>query len=49
MLEGYFKLYSKILVDRMQRVMGIIQSPEQIEFTKGKGCMEASRTVLDVI
>ena len=49
MLEGYFKLYSKILADRMQRTMGIIQSPEQFGFTRGKGCMEASRTVLDVI
>ena len=29
--------------------MGIIQSPEQFGFTRGKGCMEASRTVLDVI
>ena len=49
MLEGFFKLYSKILAERMQRAMAEIQNPHQFGFTKGKGCLEASRTVLDVI
>ena len=49
MLEGFFKLYSKILAERMQKAMAEIQNPHQFGFTKGKGCLEASRTVLDVI
>ena len=36
MLEGYFKLYSKILADRMQRAIGIIQNTEQFGFIRGK-------------
>jgi len=36
MLEGYFKLYSKILPDRMQREMGIIQNTEKFGFIRGK-------------
>ena len=46
MQEGYFKYYSKILADTMQMVMGVIQSLEQFGFTKGKGFMKASRTVV---
>ena len=29
--------------------MGLIQNPEQSGFTKGKECIEASRTVLDMV
>ena len=48
MLEGFFKIYSKILANRMQRSMRYIQQPQQFGFTRGKGILEASRTVLDV-
>ena len=49
MLEGFFKIFSKILANRMQSSMKIIQHPHQFGFTRGKGILEASRTVLDVI
>ena len=49
MLEGFFKLYSKILAERMQKVMAEMKNLHQCGFTKGKGCLEASRIVLDVI
>ena len=49
LLEGFFKIYSKILASRIQRPMMIIQDPQQFGFTKGKGCLEASRTVIDTI
>ena len=48
MLEGYFKIFSKILANRMQNAMLHIQNPQQFGFTKGKGILEASRTVLDI-
>ena len=48
MLEGFFKIYSKILANRMQRSMKTIQHQQQFGFTRGKGILEASRTVLDV-
>ena len=48
MLEGFFKIYSKILANRMQRSMRHIQQPHQFGFTRGRGILEASRTVLDV-
>ena len=47
MLGGFFKLYSKILAEGMQKAMTEIQNPEEFGFTKDKGCLEASRTVLD--
>ena len=49
LLEGFFKLYSKLLANRIQKPMRAIQNPQQFGFTKNKGCFEASRTVLDVI
>ena len=49
MLEGFFKIFSKILSNRIQRSLAYIQQPQQFGFTKGKGILEASRTVLDVI
>ena len=49
LLEGFFKIYSKILASRIQRPMAVIQDPQQFGFTKNKGCLEASRTVIDTI
>ena len=49
LLEGFFKIFSKILASRIQRPLLHIQDPQQFGFTKGKGCLEASRTVLDTI
>ena len=49
LLEGFFKIFSKILASRLQRPLLHIQDPQQFGFTKGKGCLEASRTVLDTI
>lgn len=49
MLEGFFKIFSKILANRMQSPMTHIQSPHQFGFTMNKGTLEASRTVLDTI
>ena len=48
LLEGFFKIYSKILANRIQKPMKTIQCPQQFGFTRDKGCLEASRTVLDV-
>lgn len=48
LLEGFFKIYSKILANRIQKPMQFIQNPQQFGFTRDKGCLEASRTVLDV-
>ena len=48
LLEGFFKIYSKILASRMQKPMRHIQCQQQFGFTRDKGCLEASRTVLDV-
>ena len=45
MLEAFFKIFSKIISDRMKRSMIHIQSPQQIGFTQGKGIQEATRTV----
>ena len=49
MLEVIFKMYSKVLASRMKRAMCFVQNPQQFGFTQGKGILEASRTVLDVI
>ena len=48
MLECFFKIFSKILSNRMQNSMLQVQNPHQFGFSKGKGILEASRTVLDV-
>ena len=48
MLEAFFKIFSKIISDRMKKSMLHIQSPQQFGFTQGKGIQEATRTVLDV-
>ena len=48
MLEAFFKIFSKILSNRMQNSMLQVQNPHQFGFYKGKGILEASRTVLDV-
>ena len=49
MLEGFFKIFSKVIANRMQVPMTHIQSPHQFGFTMNKGTLEASRTVLDSI
>ena len=49
MLEGFFKIFSKALANRMQSPMRHIQNPHQFGFTANKGTLEASRTVLDAI
>ena len=49
MLEGFFKIYSKILANRIQKPLRQIQNEQQFGFTKNKVCLEASRTVIDVI
>ena len=49
LLEGFFKLYSKVLANRIQKPLRYIQHQHQFGFTKRKGCLEASRTVIDVI
>ena len=48
MLEAFFKIFSKIISDRMKKSMLHIQSPQQFGFTQGKGIQEATRTVLDI-
>ena len=48
LLEGFFKIYSKTLANRIQKPMRHIQSNQQFGFTRDKGVLEASRTVLDV-
>ena len=49
MLENIFKLYSKMLGDRMAKVLQEIQNPHQYGFTNGKSCSEASRTIIDAV
>ena len=49
LLENLFKIFSKILANRMLRPLSHIQHPQQFGFTRGKGCLEASRCVLDTI
>ena len=49
MLENIFKLYSKILATRISTPLRHIQDPQQFGFTEHKGCLEASRTVIDAI
>ena len=49
LLENFFKIFSKILSNRMQRPLKHIQHHHQFGFTAQKGILEASRSVLDVI
>ena len=49
MLENIFKLYAKELNSRIERPLRHIQDIHQFGFTKDKGCLEASRSILDAI
>ena len=49
LLENVFKLYSKLLANRMERPLKQIQNPQQFGFTRRKGILEASRCVIDTI
>ena len=49
MLENMYKTYSKLIALRMATPLRYIQSPQQFGFTKNKGCLEASRSVIDAI
>ena len=49
MLENTFKIFSKILADRLAKVLKIIQDPHQYGFTEGKSCPEPTRTIIDVM
>ena len=49
LLENVFKLYSKLLANRMERPLKHIQNPQQFGFTRNKGILEASRCVIDTI
>ena len=48
LLEGIVKLFSKGLQTGFQRPLRHIQNKQLFGFTKKKGCIEASRAVLDV-
>ena len=48
MLENIFKMYSKVLGDRMAKVLKEIQDGNQFGFTEGKSCMEPTRSIIDV-
>ena len=49
MLENIYKLYSKVLANRLAPALKQVQDKMQFGFTKGIGCREASRTVIDAI
>ena len=49
MLENIFKMYSKAIATITAGPLRHIQNPHQFGFTKDKGCLEASRTAIDVI
>ena len=49
MLENIFKIYSKIIGDRMAEVLLDIQDKNQYGFTAGKSCMEPTRTIIDTV
>ena len=49
MLENIFKLYSKLLASRLAVPLRHIQDKHQFGFTKEKGCLEASRSIIDAI
>ena len=49
MLENVFKLYAKILGDRMAKVLKTVQDRHQFGFTEGKSCSEPTRAIIDVM
>ena len=49
MLENIFKAFSKIIADRMALALIVIQDSNQFGFTRGRGTLEASRTIIDII
>ena len=49
MLEGLFKIISKMLVERLKEPLKQLQSDNQFGFTIGRGIMEATRSVMDVV
>ena len=49
MLENIFKIFSKVLSERIKRPLLHLQHEQQMGFTADKGTLEASRTVLDII
>ena len=48
-LENIFKIYSKLLANRMMRPLSYIQNPQHFGFIRGKGTLEASRGVIETI
>ena len=48
MLENMFKMFSKVLGDRMAKALKEIQDENQFGFTEGKSCMEPTRSLIDV-
>ena len=49
MLENIYKLYSKVLANRLAPALKHVQDRMQFGFTRGTGCREASRTVIDAV
>ena len=49
LLEVIYKIYAKILANRMEKPLQHIQSKHQFGFTRNKSAMEASRTVIEVV
>ena len=49
MLENIFKLYAKIIGDRMAGVLKHVQDPHQFGFTEGRSCCEPTRSIIDVM
>ena len=49
MLENVYKLFSKAVAKRLAPALYAVQDDQQFGFTTGRGCMEASRTVIDAV
>ena len=49
MLENIFKLYAKIIGDRMAGVLKHVQDPHQFGFIEGRSCCEPTRSIIDVM
>ena len=49
MLENIYKLFSKAIAKRLAPALYAVQDAHQFGFTTGRGCMEASRTVIDAV
>ena len=49
MLENVYKVFSKAIAKRLAPALYAVQDSQQFGFTVRKGCMEASRTVIDAI